>query len=308
MENNRRNFLRKISIGGAAAAMGAGSIVSTAFTNPLDEELLVKPSKSKSKLKLSCQENVAPGKTLTEKLDFLEKNGIFGFEQGCGGILQRADEIGKALQNRNVKISVVCAGFEGHLIADTKEKRDLAMRTIKEALTNAGALGALGVIVVPAFNNQPSLPFVEARQMLVDELKELGEHAIKNKTKVILEPLNRKEAWFLRQVADAASICRDVNSDGVGCMGDFWHMTWEETSDMGAFISAGKYLTHVHVASRESRKMPGEDSNDIYIDGFKGLKMMNYPNFVSLECGSKGDKNVTIPAAVKLLNEQWDKA
>ena len=21
-------------------------------------------------------------------------------------------------------------------------------------------------------------------------------------------------------------------------MGDFWHMTWEETSDMGAFISA----------------------------------------------------------------------
>jgi sugar phosphate isomerase/epimerase len=304
MENNRRNFLRKISIGGAAAALMAGNIISTAFTNPLE----TKPPKSKNKLKLSCQENVAPGKTLTEKLDFLEKNGIFGFEQGCGGILQRSDEIMKALQNRNVKISVVCAGFEGHLIADTKETRDLAMKTIKEALTNAGALGALGVIVVPAFNSQPSLPFVEARQMLVDELKELGEHAVKNRTKVILEPLNRKEAWFLRQVADAASICRDVNSEGVGCMGDFWHMTWEETSDMGAFISAGKYLTHVHVASRENRKMPGEDSKDIYIDGFKGLKMINYPNYVSLECGSVGDKNVTIPAAVKLLNDQWNKA
>lgn len=303
MENNRRNFLKTLSIGGAAATLGATGL---AFTEPVQDK--VKASKAPVKLKLSCQENVAPGNSLAEKLDFLEKTGIVGFEQGCGGILQRANEIKKALQNRKVKISVVCAGFEGHLIADTKEVRDLAMRTIKEALVNAGELGAIGVIVVPAFNNQPSLPFVDARAMLVDQLKELGAHAIQNKTKVILEPLNRKEAWFLRQVADAASICRDVDSDGVGCMGDFWHMTWEETSDMGAFISGGKYLTHVHVASRERRKMPGEDSKDIYIDGFKGLKMLNYPNYVSLECGSVGDKNITIPAAVKLLNEQWNKA
>jgi len=305
MENNRRNFLKTLSIGGAAATLGAGSL---GFTNFREENNSFQGSRAGTKLKLSCQEGVAPGKTLTEKLDFLEKVGIMGFEQGCGGILQRADEIKKALQNRKIKISVVCSGFEGYLIADNKETRDLAMKTIKEALVNAGELGALGVIVVPAFNNQPSLPFIESRKVLVDQLIELGEHAAKNNTKVILEPLNREEAWFLRQVADAASICRDVNSPGVGCMGDFWHMTREETSDMGAFVSGGKYLTHVHVASRERRKMPGEDSKDNYTEGFKGLKMINYPNFVSLECGSVGDKNITIPAAVKLLNEQWDKA
>ena len=31
-------------------------------------------------------------------------------------------------------------------------------------------------------------------------------------------------------------------------MGDFYHMTFEETSDMGAFISGGKYVQHVHFA------------------------------------------------------------
>ncbi|HEX3006983.1 MAG TPA: sugar phosphate isomerase/epimerase, partial [Bacteroidales bacterium] len=263
MENTRRNFLKTLSIG-SAVTLGAGSL---GFSSHLENEKNDKQIKAVSQLKLSCQENVAPGNTLSEKLDFLEKLGFAGFEQGCGGILQRAGEIQKALQNRKIKISVVCAGFEGHLIADTQTTRDLAMKTIKEALTNAGELGALGVIVVPAFNSQPSLPFVDARKILVDELKELGEHAVKNKTKVILEPLNREEAWFLRQVADAASICRDVNSEGIGCMGDFWHMTWEETSDMGAFISGGKYLTHVHVASRERRKMPGEDSKDDYTNG-----------------------------------------
>lgn len=77
----------------------------------------------------------------------------------------------------------------------------------------------------------------------------MGNFAKEHGTTVIFEPLNRKEAFYLRQVADAASICRDINNPGVRCMGDFWHMTWEETSDMGAFLSAGEYLQHVHVAS-----------------------------------------------------------
>ena len=113
----------------------------------------------------------------------------------------------------------------------------------------------------------------------------------------------------MRQVADAASICRDVNHPGLACMGDFWHMTFEETSDMGAFISGGDYLKHVHIASRKRRSMPGEDGEaDNYINGFKGLKMLDYQGHVSFECGSKGDKEVTIPAAVKLMREQWEQA
>jgi sugar phosphate isomerase/epimerase len=163
--------------------------------------------------------------------------------------------------------------------------------------------------MVPAFNNQqPSLPNVEARAILVDLLKELGEFALQQKTTVILEPLLRQEAWFLRQVADAASICRDTQSAGVTCMGDFWHMTWEETSDMGAFLSAGKYLNHVHVASRKARGIPGEAEGDNYVEGFKALKMLNYQHHVSFECWSEGDRKVLFPAAVKMLKEQWSKA
>jgi sugar phosphate isomerase/epimerase len=86
-------------------------------------------------------------------------------------------------------------------------------------------------------------------------------------------------------------------------------MTHEETSDRGAFISAGKYLSHVHMASRKRRSMPGEDGEaDNYIDGFKGLKEIGYQGYVSFECGSQGAKEETVPAAVKLLREQWKKA
>ena len=113
----------------------------------------------------------------------------------------------------------------------------------------------------------------------------------------------------MRQVADAASVCRDINNPGVTCLGDFWHMTFEETSDMAAFISAGKYLSHVHMASRKRRSMPGEDGEaDNYIDGFKGLKLIGYDKYVSFECGCQGDREIVVPEALALLRKQWKMA
>ena len=92
-------------------------------------------------------------------------------------------------------------------------------------------------------------------------------------------------------------------------MGDFWHMTAEENSDEGAFLSAKGYLQHVHVASRKRRSMPGEDGvADNYVDGFRALKALNYSNYVSFECGCQGNREEVLPAAVQLLREQWDQA
>jgi sugar phosphate isomerase/epimerase len=166
------------------------------------------------------------------------------------------------------------------------------------------------MILVPGFNGQqPSLQMPKAREVLLEQPKELADFAQKLNTSVILEPLNRGEAWFLRLLADAAAMCREINSPGLTCLGDFWHMTHEETSDRGAFISAGKHLSHVHIASRKRRIMPGEDEEaDNYIDGFKGLKELGYQGYVSFECGTKGNREETVPAAVKLLREQWKKA
>ena len=300
----RRGFIRKISIGSTFAALGALPALAS-YSDAKEKKRL----KNGVALNLGLQEGVAPGASLTEKLDFMEANGVFGLEVGGGKLADRVPEIQKALQNRKVKISAICAGFRGWLISSEESERKKCMDTSKEILAAAGALGSYGMILVPGFNGQkPSLPFVEARAILIDQLKELGEFAVKNNTTIILEPLNRREAWFLRQVSDAAAICRDVNSPGVTCMGDFWHMTWEEPDDMGAFISGQKYLNHVHMASRKTRNSPGEDEGDNYITGFKALKMINYQHFVSFECGTKGDKKVIIPASLKLLRDQWEMA
>ena len=301
----RRDFLKSTLIG--AAAVGAASISGSMLTSCTPKET---EKKNDTKLNLSFQSGTTGRETYAEKFDRMEELGIFGFEPGGMELVENAGEIEQALRGRDIKVSALCAGFRGFILAEdpaTKAEFDSTMREIIDA---GGQFGSTGVIMVPAFNGQtPCKPHTqETRDYLCEELNKLGEYALSKGTTVILEPLNRREAFYMRLVGDAAAIARDAKSEGVKVMGDFWHMQ-EEVSDYGAFWSAGKYLQHVHMASRGHRRMPGEDGElDNYIDGFRALKEMGYDKYVSFECGCDGDRDSTVAAAVALLREQWEKA
>ena len=73
-----------------------------------------------------------------------------------------------------------------------------------------------------------------------------------------------------------------------------------------AFLSAGKYLHHVHLASRR-RVLPGQDERT-FVDGFRGLKAIGFHEYCSFECGVDGDRNVEIPKSLAFLREQWEQA
>ena len=301
---DRRSFL------GSAAAGIAGAAVLSTPAGILTSCATGTRRNNSPELKLSFQEGTGPGESLNEKFDYMEKLGIVGFEPHGRQLLQRAEEYRQALKGRNIKVSAICAGFDGFILAEDPVAKASFDSSMREIIAAAGEIGSTGVIMVPAFNGQkPCMPHtMETRDYLCEQLHELGEYALKHNTTVILEPLNRKEAFYLRLVSDAAAICRDADSEGVRCMGDFWHMQ-EETSDYAAFISAGKYLQHVHVASRGQRRMPGEDGQlDNYIDGMRALKELDYQHYISFECGTAADRNVVVPAAVELLRSQWEQA
>ncbi len=302
---DRRSFLTTAAAG--TAALAAASVLPGCATASNDRG----KAGSDLELKLSFQEGIAPGGSLAEKLDFMEDLRVVGFEPGGRGLASRVKGIRDALNGRNIKVSAICAGFDGFILAEDQAVKELFDKTMRKIVVAAGELGSTGVIMVPAFNQQtPCRPHTtDTRKFLCEQLHDLGEFALECGTTVILEPLNRNEAFYLRQVADAAAIARDSDSKGVKAMGDFWHMS-EETSDYGALMSAGKeYLQHVHIASRGRRVMPGEDGEkDNYIAGFRALKELGYDKYVSFECGTKGDRATTVTEAVRLLREQWAKA
>ncbi|KAA6309882.1 hypothetical protein EZS27_038710, partial [termite gut metagenome] len=102
---NRRKFL-KVSLSGAAITALSGTSFAACAPAAASKA-------NEAVLKLSFQENTPPGKSLNEKLDYMEQLGIVGFEPGGGGLANRVDEIQKALSNRNIKVSAICAGFKG---------------------------------------------------------------------------------------------------------------------------------------------------------------------------------------------------
>lgn len=309
MEQTRRNFIKTTLSGAALLALG-GSLpagCSRAATGKKDDSC---PASGKAELNLSFQEGTLPGDDLNAKFDFMEKIGVTGFEPGGRDLGGRVKEIKAALNGRDIRVSAICAGFSGFILSTDPGVRRICRDSMEEIIIAAGELGSTGVIIVPAFNSQlPVMPHTgETRDFLCRQFDEMGDVARKNGTTVILEPLNRREAFYLRQVADAASICRDIGNPGVRCMGDFWHMTSEEPSDAAAFLAAGEYLQHVHIASRKRRSMPGEDKEtDDYTEGFKALKMLGYNKYIGYECGCQGDYRTVVPASVALLREQWEK-
>jgi len=296
---NRRTFLRG-SVFSAAAFIGATGAMGA------DSQGAEPASLPPATLKLGSQEGRIPGRNLREKVENLAKFGGVGLEVSGGNLPARVEEIKKAIEGTTVKVSAVCAA-DGPFIIPDEQRRRRNIDNAKRLLVAAGELGSTGVIMVPAFNDaKDQLVGVPARELLIDILRELGEVAAQNRTFILLEPLNRREAWYLRQLADAASIARDANHPGVGMMGDFYHMYFEETSDMGAFISAGKYLHHVHLGSIR-RNLPGQDERS-FVDGFRGLKMIGYQGYVSLECSVRGDPMVEIPKSFEFLKRQWEEA
>jgi len=299
---DRRDFLR-------ASALGAAALAASPLASAADKCKCKKTCKTP--LRISFQEKTAPGETLAERLDFMEKLGIAALEPSGKNLLARVPELKQLLSGRDIKVSAICAGFDGFILAEDPAVKATFDKTMREVVCAAGELGSTGVIFVPAFNRQvPCRPNnQETWDFLCQEVRQLGDFALEHGTTVILEPLNRKEAFYLRHVGVAAAIARDSQSKGVKVMGDFWHMQ-EETSDYAAFMAAGpEYLQHVHIASRGRRLMPGEDGEkDCYVDGFRALKEMGYANYVSFECGTKGERAETVKAAVELMRAQWAKA
>ena len=307
----RRHFLASTaalaSVPAGSSALAADAAEAAAASMPK----LAPPARA-AQLNLCLQWNSIPGGSIPEKLDFMEQNGFAAIEVPSGdALLELADPMAKELEGRSLVVSTAC-GPSNFAWAD-KARRQEQVDILKPVIEKLGLLKGVGLIVCPA-RNKPELAFPELRQDFIENTgRQLAEHALKHNTTIALEPLRRQETPFLRQVADGAMMAREIGA-GATVIGDFWHMHFEETSQMGALISAGSLLSHIHIASLKRRMVPGMDGDeDRYEDGFRALKLLGYRGAVSFEGGFPKDAPVETRIALlkdmcTLLREQWAEA
>ncbi|MCL2306178.1 MAG: sugar phosphate isomerase/epimerase [Planctomycetaceae bacterium] len=303
----RRNFLW-------TSVLGTGLTVLPPSTSPqavAAEAGVPGDLRNKAKLRFSSQLGIIPGTNEEEKLKNMKNWGFEAVE--LGGIGNNVDNWKKKVEDAGLLVSVFCFGSNnGDLCSDVVEKRQPGIDNLKRQLEGNAKLGGTGVIYVPAFNGQTKLTNQEIHKLLLEFLPEVGKFAVECGTKVVLEPLSRWEAFFLRQVGDAARIAKDCNKiagcDGIGVMGDFYHMYNEEADDMGAFISGGPLVHHVHLANGPKRTLPGQEEHS-FVQGFRGLKYIGYDKFVSFECAVRGDdKETEVRKSLDFLRSEWEKS
>ncbi len=309
----RRDFLAVSASAGVAAVNLPSFVRAEALSSGMPK--LATPEKP-AELNLCLQWGAIPGTEIKEKLDWMEANNFAAVEIPSGDWPSKNCEAMKAaMTGRKLFIATAC-GPSDFSYAEA-EKREAEVQKFLPVIEALGAMKSVGLILCPARGKVP-MGFKELREDFVTNTgKRLAEHAAKNGTSIVLEPLRRNETPFLRQVGDGARMAADIGP-GATVMGDFWHMGLEETSFMGAFLCAGKLLSHVHIAGLKERIIPGvHPEADNYVDGFKGLKLIGYRGAVSFEGGwpknpedpKKGipqeEKIKLILNMCKMLREQW---
>ena len=173
---NRKQFIQRSLAGMATLAAASSPFGLSSCAKKVQEKAVTKGTKTgEVLLNLSFQENTAPFESLNEKLDYMEKMGIVGFEPWGRGLAGRVQEIQDALKNRSIKVSAICAGFDGFILAEDPKVKAQFDASMREIVAAAGELGSTGVIMVPAFNSQkPCKPHtLETRDYLCEQLHEL---------------------------------------------------------------------------------------------------------------------------------------
>ena len=199
-----------------------------------------------------------------------------------------------------------------------KEERDKCVQAMKDALSLAGEVGALGFILPPLIaiklqdgqripDLSPLMGTAEIeRKLLAAILTDLADFAQEKGADVIIEPLNRYEQWWPCSLQHGIDICEDVGKPGVSMMADFFHMNIED-ADFGEGIrKAGKLVKNVHLADSQ-RLMPGYGHTD-FKPGFAALKEIGYDYYMAFECGVPGDPFEEFPKAMDYVREEWEKA
>lgn len=317
---NRRDFLAGSALAGLAMALPA---VADACPQAKGMPKLTLP-KEPAQLNLCLQWwGIPAANDINAKLDYLEQNDFQAVEipSDIGWLRDNGLKLRDALKNRRLFLATACGGSQFDRL--DKAKNDAEVARFMPVLELLGEMKSIGLIICPARGN-PEMGLKELREDFVTNTgKRLAEKAAKCGTTIVLEPLQRAETPFLRQVSDGARMAQEI---GEGCtvMGDFWHMSKEEASFFGAFVTAGSKLSHVHIASLRRRKIPGSDgAADNYVDGFRGLKFLGYRGAVSVEAGhvslgknaqgkdiwpNQEQQRKIFADMVKMLRGQWEEA
>jgi sugar phosphate isomerase/epimerase len=267
-------------------------------------------------MKFALQDKLTGLKDYREIFEAAKRYGFDGVEiTHFGGPLNKETSLSilNASHSTGIQASAVCGGYNYWIGDFNEENRLKAVNDIKTSLKYVSEFGAQGLIAPAAFGmfSKKLPPFnpprdeESDRKALLDSLKRIAEDAEKFDVELLLEPLNRYEDHMLNTVSQAVSLVKEIGSDKIKVMADFFHMSIEEPNMEESIADFHDYIGYFHVAD-SNRLEPGKGHTD-FSGPFILLNKLQYKGFLSLECGLSGEESKSLIESkaflVSLLNK-----
>lgn len=231
-------------------------------------------------MKLSCFEMMLGDRPLSEKFAMVA-------DAGFDAIDLRGD-----LLHDQVELAAKCAaelpvatvyGRLQPLLAAAVADRHAALDLLRTRLSDAAAVGATRLVVVPIFG-PPAIqaPDVEATEwaLLAVLLSEVL--ADNPAVTMVLEPLNARETHFIRSPSRAAEFTRAIGHPRLATMLDTYHVDLEGQDAVAEASTVDDQLGLVHLSDR-NRTLPGRGGIE-FAPLVKHLADTGYDGYCGFEC------------------------
>jgi sugar phosphate isomerase/epimerase len=262
-------------------------------------------------MKLACQEQLIPGRSLEEKFEWALEAGWNGIElrgKSDFAFEARLPELRRARGN-GVVMPTVCVDMPHFIGAFDPDLRADAVANMRSQLSVIAEIGGQGAMTPASWGmfSYRLPPFVpprsaeDDRKVLLEALHALGMHAQSEGVEIYLEPLNRYEDHMINRLEQAASLITELGLPSVRIVGDTYHMNIEEADICTSLRQAARFLAHVQV-SDSNRLEPGAGHLD-WQAILATLDEVGYLGWYALESRLSAPAQDSLPAAAAFLRE-----
>lgn len=309
---NRRNFMKRTMVAGAASFTAGGAVLHAAEPQ---ERANPQWDGSKQKFKL----NYAPhfgmfrqhgGEDLLDQLQFMADVGFTAMEDNSmkERTVDVQEQIAAKMANLGMKMGVFVAHTiywtEPNLTSGDEEYRDQFLKEINESVEVAKRVNAKWMTVVPGHVDlRKDIGYQTAN--VIESLRRAAEILEPHGLVMVLEPLNFRDhpGLFLNKMAQAYQVCQAVDSPACKILDDLYHQQVHEGNLIPNIDGAWEEIGYFQVGDNPGRKEPttGEINYNnvfkhIHDKGFNGIVGMEHGNSIP---GKEGEKNL-IEAYIKV--------
>jgi sugar phosphate isomerase/epimerase len=197
------------------------------------------------------------------------------------------------LEENKLALAGLCTGHvfgEDRLGLVTPELQidPLAVKRLKEFIDLAALFGEGTLVNIGRSRGLGDPQRLQATlHAAAEAIQELSDYARPRQVRVILEPINRKEASYIHSTQDGIELVRRVNRSNFGLMLDTYHMNLEDTDMITSLYEAASLCWHLHI-SDSNRCYPGSGKirfdqviaalNALGFTGFIGTEIQPWPD------------------------------